>query len=134
MTASTVLMTLPRDAAAALATAGGFDKEKVVVRFRPVGAAPPVRREVCKISATQKFEAVVAYLRRVLKVKDTDSVFLYVNSTFAPALDEIVGNLHRVRCPQRSRLGPQLTIVYVQCFKDSNDQLNVSYALQPAFG
>lgn len=25
-----------------------------------------------------------------------DSVFLYVNSTFAPALDEIVGNLHRV--------------------------------------
>ena len=27
---------------------------------------------------------------------DTDSVFLYVNSNFAPALDEIVGNLHRV--------------------------------------
>ena len=25
-----------------------------------------------------------------------DSVFLYVNSSFAPALDEIVGNLHRV--------------------------------------
>lgn len=26
-------------------------------------------------------------------------MFLYVNSTFAPALDEIVGNLHRVSCP-----------------------------------
>ena len=38
----------------------------------------------------------MAYLRRVLKCKDTESVFLYVNSTFAPALDEIVGNLHRV--------------------------------------
>jgi hypothetical protein len=30
-------------------------------------------------------------------VGDMDSVFLYVNSSFAPALDEIVGNLHRVR-------------------------------------
>ena len=39
---------------------------------------------------------MVAYLRRVLKCGPTDSVFLYVNSTFAPALDEIVGNLHRV--------------------------------------
>lgn len=26
-----------------------------------------------------------------------DSVFLYINSSFAPALDELVGNLHRVR-------------------------------------
>jgi ubiquitin-like protein ATG12 len=25
-----------------------------------------------------------------------ESVFLYVNSSFAPALDEVVGNLHRV--------------------------------------
>lgn len=39
---------------------------------------------------------MVAYLRRVLKCGPADSVFLYVNSTFAPALDEIVGNLHRV--------------------------------------
>lgn len=39
---------------------------------------------------------MVAYLRRVLRVKETDSVFLYVNSSFAPALDEVVGNLHRV--------------------------------------
>lgn len=29
----------------------------------------------------------------------TDSVFLYVNSSFAPALDEVVGNLHRVSVP-----------------------------------
>lgn len=39
---------------------------------------------------------MVAYLRRVLRVGDGESVFLYVNSSFAPALDEVVGNLHRV--------------------------------------
>lgn len=96
MTASAVLSSLPRDATSALAAAGQFSQEKILVRFKPVGAAPSLGREVCKISAAQKFEAVVAYLRRVLKVKDTDSVFLYVNSAFAPSLDEIVGNLHRV--------------------------------------
>ena len=42
---------------------------------------------------------MVAYLRRVLRVKETESVFLYVNSSFAPALDEVVGNLHRVSFP-----------------------------------
>ena len=98
MTASTVLMSLPRDATAALAAAGGFPQEKVVVRFKPVGSAPPLRRELVKVVSMHKFESVVAYLRKTLKVQDTDSVFLYVNSTFAPALDEVVGNLWRVSC------------------------------------
>jgi len=55
-----------------------------------------LKRTVCHISSTQRFEVVVSYLRKVLKVGAMDSVFLYVNSSFAPALDEIVGNLHRV--------------------------------------
>jgi ubiquitin-like protein ATG12 len=38
----------------------------------------------------------VAYLRKTLRVGEAESVFLYVNSTFAPALDEVVGNLWRV--------------------------------------
>jgi ubiquitin-like protein ATG12 len=32
----------------------------------------------------------------MLKVAENESVFLYINSTFAPALDEVVGNLWRV--------------------------------------
>lgn len=120
MTASLVLTGLPRDAAAALAGVGAalFPRDKVVVRFKPVGgSAPPLpaRRERSTISAGARFEAVVAYLRRTLRVGETESLFLYVNSTFAPALDEVVGNLWR-------------------CFKDSNDQLNVGYSMTPAFG
>ncbi|KAK3316228.1 ubiquitin-like autophagy protein Apg12-domain-containing protein [Apodospora peruviana] len=115
MTASTVLMSLPRDATAALAAAGQFPQEKIVVRFRSVGAVPTLRRELVKVVSAHKFEAVVTYLRKALKVQETESVFLYINSTFAPALDEVVGNLWR-------------------CFKDSNNQLNVSYSMTPAFG
>ncbi|OAA62640.1 Autophagy-related protein 12 [Niveomyces insectorum RCEF 264] len=136
LTASTVLRQLPRDATAALAAAAASynnnnglpssSNDKVVVRFKPVGSAPPlpgsgggggngngdVRR---KIRASQPFGVVVAFVRRALRVPATASVFLYVNAAFAPALDEVVGNLH-------------------QCFKDANDQLNVSYSLTPAFG
>jgi ubiquitin-like protein ATG12 len=96
MAASTVLTALPRDATAALAAAGGFPQDKVVVRFRPVGSAPAIRRDLVKVASTHKFESVVAYLRKMLKVAETESVFLYINSTFAPALDEVVGNLWRV--------------------------------------
>lgn len=96
MSASTMLLSLPRDATTALAAAGAFPQEKVVVRFKPVGSAPPLRRELVKVLSAQKFETVVGYLRRTLKVQDTESVFLYVNNTFAPALDEVVGNLWRV--------------------------------------
>ncbi|KAH6842980.1 ubiquitin-like autophagy protein Apg12-domain-containing protein [Chaetomium sp. MPI-CAGE-AT-0009] len=115
MAASTVLTALPRDATAAIAAAGGFPQEKVVVRFRPVGSAPAIRRDLVKVASTHKFESVVAYLRKMLKVAENESVFLYINSTFAPALDEVVGNLWR-------------------CFKDSSDHLNVSYSVTPAFG
>jgi ubiquitin-like protein ATG12 len=115
MTASAVLADLPRDATAALASAGAFAQEKVVVRFKPVGSAPGLAQDVCKISSTRKFEEVVRYLRKKLQCNDTDSVFLYVNSAFAPSLDEVVGNLH-------------------QCFKNANDQLVVAYSMTPAFG
>ncbi|KAK3692292.1 ubiquitin-related domain-containing protein [Podospora appendiculata] len=116
MSASTVLMSLPRDATAALADAGSFPQEWVVLRFKPVGgSAPPLRQEQFKLPSHQKFERVVVLLRNKLKVKETDSVFLYINSTFAPALDEVIGNLW-------------------MCFKDSSNQLNVSYSMTPAFG
>ncbi|KAM5348700.1 hypothetical protein ACJ41O_008524 [Fusarium nematophilum] len=115
MSASVVLADLPRDASAALAGAGSFKADKVMVRFKPVGSAPALAQDVCKISATRRFEEVVRYLRRKLRCKDTDSVFLYINSAFAPSLDEVVGNLH-------------------QCFKDARDQLVVAYSLTPAFG
>ncbi len=66
------------------------------MHFKAVGSAPELKRKLSQVSSTQRFEVVVSYLRRALKVGDMDSVFLYVNSSFAPALDEIVGNLHRV--------------------------------------
>lgn len=117
LSASVMLADLPRDATAALASAGELfpAHSKVVVKFKAVGSAPALQQDVCKISAGRKFEEVVRYLRRKLRCKETESVFLYVNSAFAPSLDEVVGNLH-------------------QCFKNAHDQLVVAYSITPAFG
>lgn len=68
----------------------------VTVRFQPLASAPILKNRVFKISASQKFETVVNFLRKKLNCKDTDSVICYVNSVFAPRLDEGVGGLWRV--------------------------------------
>ncbi|KAL4865603.1 hypothetical protein BDV12DRAFT_174415 [Aspergillus spectabilis] len=114
MSASIVLTSLPRDAHQALADAEAVDTGKVTVRFQPLASAPILKNRVFKISASQKFETVVSFLRKKLNCKDTDSVICYVNSVFAPGLDEGVGGLWR-------------------CFK-TDDQLIVAYSMTPAFG
>lgn len=71
-------------------------------------------------------------------------LFCYVNSVFAPGLDEGVGNLWRVSPPSfpGSCLSKGRDILsmwklklmpFVQCFK-TDDQLIVGYSVTPAFG
>ncbi|KAL4978803.1 ubiquitin-like protein ATG12 [Aspergillus desertorum] len=114
LSASVLLNSLPRDAHQAMSDAEAIDTGKVTVRFQPLASAPILKNRVFKISASQKFETVVNFLRKKLNCKDTDSVICYVNSVFAPGLDEGVGGLWR-------------------CFK-TDDQLIVAYSMTPAFG
>ncbi|PYH44119.1 ubiquitin-like protein ATG12 [Aspergillus saccharolyticus JOP 1030-1] len=114
LSASVVLTSLPRDAHQALADAEAVDTGKVTVRFQPLPSAPILKTRVFKVSASQKFETVVNFLRKRLDCKETDSVFCYVNSVFAPGLDEGIGGLWR-------------------CFK-TDEQLIVAYSMTPAFG
>ncbi|MCJ1337953.1 Ubiquitin-like protein [Bachmanniomyces sp. S44760] len=114
LSASVVLSSLPRDAQAALAKVDDLEGKKVTIRFQPIGSAPQLRQRVFKISASNRFETVVNFLRKKLGVERTESVFCYINSVFAPGLDEGVGGLWR-------------------CFK-SDDQLIVAYSTTPAFG
>lgn len=104
----------------------------MTVRFQPLPSAPILKNRVFKISASQKFETVVKFLRKKLDCKDTDSVFCYVNSVFAPGLDEGVGGLWRVS-NNIIFYRYKLTECKLQCFK-TDDQLIVAYSMTPAFG
>lgn len=75
-----------------------------------------------------------------------ESVFCYVNSVFAPGLDEGVGALWRVslrlkgawlrgvwRGGRDGEIGMGCGLMWWQCFK-TDDQLIVAYSMTPAFG
>ncbi|EGP88461.1 unnamed protein product [Zymoseptoria tritici ST99CH_1A5] len=114
MAASVVLEHLPKDAHQALETAGELEQAKVTIRLSPLPNTPQLKQPRFKCSSNQRFEYIVRFLRKKLGVKDHESVFCYVNSVFAPGLDEGVGNLWR-------------------CFK-TGDELVVSYSVTQAFG
>ncbi|CAF9934619.1 Ubiquitin-like protein, partial [Imshaugia aleurites] len=68
LSASLILTSLPQDATTALARASDDDvPPKVTIRFQPVGSAPPLRQKVVKVTSTNRFETVVAFLSKKLK-------------------------------------------------------------------
>ncbi|KAF9307403.1 hypothetical protein BGZ74_003878 [Mortierella antarctica] len=71
------------------------DTSKVVVFFQAIGNAPILKQKHFKITASHKFMVVIQFLRRELGYQPSDPLFLYVNSAFSPAPDEIVSNLFK---------------------------------------
>jgi ubiquitin-like protein ATG12 len=87
--------------------------EKVKVHFVAVGSAPIMKKTKFQIDADQRFAAVTSFLRKMLKLKGS-SLFLYCNSAFVPAPDELVGDLN-------------------DCFS-VRGELVIHYSLQEAWG
>ncbi|OLL23999.1 Ubiquitin-like protein ATG12 [Neolecta irregularis DAH-3] len=112
---SVLLSQLPIDASTALQEySADSQKVKIKILFKAVGATKMLKQPICTVSSTQRFDIVGRWLRKQLQCSSKDSLFLYVNSAFAPAPDEIVGNLYK-------------------CFKVA-DQLVINYCTTPAFG
>ncbi|KAI9495741.1 ubiquitin-like autophagy protein Apg12-domain-containing protein [Zychaea mexicana] len=71
------------------------DATKVLVLFNAIGNAPILKQKLYKITASNKFQMVIQFLRKQLRYQGSDPLFLYINSAFAPAPDEIVGSLYK---------------------------------------
>jgi len=71
------------------------DVSKVVVRFKAVGNAPIMRQNFYKITASNRFQAVIQFLRKELGWKAGDPLFTYINLAFSPAPDDTVSNLYK---------------------------------------
>jgi len=69
---------------------------EVTLKFKAMGNAPVLNKDSYKIKTTQRFENVVVFLRQQLDLAADQSLLLYVNWSFMPALDENVGNLWSV--------------------------------------
>ncbi|TFL02375.1 APG12-domain-containing protein [Pterulicium gracile] len=85
----------PTEALAALQTYKQKDPLKVVVLFKAIGNAPILKQKFYKITAANRFQAVIQFLRRELGYKPGDPLFTYINNAFSPAPDDPVINLYK---------------------------------------
>ncbi|KZS90161.1 autophagy protein 12 [Sistotremastrum niveocremeum HHB9708] len=83
------------EGAEALETYKKKDAAKVVVRFKAVGNAPIMKQNFYKITAANRFQAVIQFLRKELGWKTGDPLFTYINLAFSPAPDDTVANLYK---------------------------------------
>jgi ubiquitin-like protein ATG12 len=89
--------------------------DKIVILFKATGNAPILKKNKFKISASFSFQEVILFLRdKVLKLKASDSLFLYCNAAFCPSPDDIVGQLYE--------------------HFSSDKMLVINYCTQPAYG
>ncbi|THH30962.1 hypothetical protein EUX98_g3213 [Antrodiella citrinella] len=84
-----------QEALDALETYRKKDPNKVIVRFKAVGNAPIMKTNLYQINASNRFQAVIQFVRRQLQWKAGDPLFTYINLAFAPAPDDTVANLYK---------------------------------------
>lgn len=71
------------------------DSDKVVVIFKNVANAPILKQSKFKVSTSKTIASMIELLRKAAtgKIESSQSVFIYINQTFAPSPDQTVQNL-----------------------------------------
>ena len=75
-------------------SASSSKENKVEVLLRPAGDAPILKKKKWQVDRSQNMGYVIGFLRTVLKCNNSESLFLYVNQSFAPSPDRNVGVLY----------------------------------------
>ncbi|KIK51777.1 hypothetical protein GYMLUDRAFT_115807, partial [Collybiopsis luxurians FD-317 M1] len=82
------------EALKALQTYRKKDGEKVIVRFKAIGNAPIMKQNFFKITSSNRFQAVMQFLRKELGYKGLGPLMIssffqhtYINLAFLPAPD-----------------------------------------------
>lgn len=68
--------------------------QKIEVLFKSTGNAPIMKKTKWAVLKTQNVSSTIAFIRKYLKLDATTSIFVYVNQTFAPPLDQTIQNLY----------------------------------------
>lgn len=73
--------------------AGSSDKSKIEVLFRHTSNAPIMKKSKWAVNSTSTVSDCIGFIRKYLKLNANLSIFLYVNQSFAPSLDQTIQNL-----------------------------------------
>lgn len=66
---------------------------KVTLQFVAVGNAPLMKRTKFTVSGHDELSVVYKFLRKQLRLKDSESLFVYCNSSFAPSPGQRLSSL-----------------------------------------
>ncbi|KAM7535176.1 hypothetical protein Aperf_G00000099266 [Anoplocephala perfoliata] len=69
------------------------DQNKVTVSFKAVGNAPVLAKSKLKIDRLQTVASLATFLRKRLHIRDNEDIFIFVASSFTPALDTDIGTV-----------------------------------------
>lgn len=69
-------------------------KQKIDILLKPTGNAPIMKKQRWAVPADRKIAGIIDFIRKYLKLEPTESLFLYINQSFAPAPDNIIRNLY----------------------------------------
>ncbi|CAI8045476.1 Autophagy protein 12-like [Geodia barretti] len=88
--------------------------EKITVSLSPIGNAPALKQKRFAVSREKNIGWLNQWLRKNLKCDAADSVFVYIQNSFSPALDTDLGSLY-------------------DCY-GSNGKLTLAYSKMRAYG
>lgn len=89
-------------------------EHKIEVLFKNTANAPIINKPKWAVSSTFTVSDTIGFLRKYLKLDTSQSIFIYVNQSFAPPLDQTIQNLF-------------------DCY-ESDKKLVLYYAINPAWG
>lgn len=68
--------------------------KKIDVLLKATGDAPIMKKKKWAVEGEKRVGWVADFIRKYLKLDQSDSLFVYVNQSFAPAPDQVVRNLY----------------------------------------
>lgn len=71
-----------------------LQKDKIDILLKATGNAPIMKKKKWSVDPDKKIGMIIEFIKKYLKLDHSESLFLYVNQSFAPSPDQIVRNLY----------------------------------------
>uniref|UniRef100_A0A1B6EEV5 Ubiquitin-like protein ATG12 n=1 Tax=Clastoptera arizonana TaxID=38151 RepID=A0A1B6EEV5_9HEMI len=69
-------------------------KDKIEILLKHTGNAPIMKKKKWSVERDKKIGAIIEFCKKYLKIDPSESLFIYVNQSFAPSPDQIIENLY----------------------------------------
>ncbi|KAG9508734.1 Ubiquitin-like protein ATG12, partial [Fragariocoptes setiger] len=70
------------------------EPRKIEILLKATGDAPIMNKRKWAIESYKKVSSVIEFIRKYISLGPSESLFIYVNQSFAPALDQTIENLY----------------------------------------